>query len=288
MTKGSRFVLTALWLAISTLSMTSCTDGQDEHDATTSDAVAADASGTGRSSGESADNDDQSMAGNQDRQAHTQRSTASERELARALDIALSCQRAETLRTTLAANPMADQQARASLVEADNKCSQAPGYKNADLQAMALRAAKLGNAAAAACFVSGALRPLHSVGAKRASADALYKNETPALVKQGIAAGTWAMVAEAAAINSPRSANSPYFALNAPDPVKGYTYLKLLELGAEGDEKLDLKLVALERSVGIDETRRKEADHVAKQMYQDYFHNSGPYSHEQAALCTNF
>ncbi len=214
--------------------------------------------------------------------------TTRDRAVVAILNSAMACRRAESLRALLKANPMADQEVRTSLVEANRMCLSVPSGESSDVEALGLELAKQGNGAAAACYVSGLLRPTSGPAAVAALSSNRFAREVPALIEQGIAAGNWLIVVQAVAINTPRSIHSPYFPLPEPDPVKGYMYTRLLELGAKDDEKQDLSLVALERSKAISASERVRADSRAIELYRKHFQSKGGYTHEKSELCALF
>lgn len=181
-------------------------------------------------------------------------------------------------------NPMPPltSQALALWKEAEKKCRSEPAARKADLEEIAIRAAQLGSAKAATCYVSSALKPSRRHG-EAPPVDNRYRQLVPGFIEQGIKAGDWTMVGLAASINGPRRAGSSFVRLPPPDSKLAYMYLKLLELGAEGDEKLDLQLLLLQNAGELGDAERFDAESQAVQIFNSYFSRSGPYRH--GAVC---
>lgn len=208
---------------------------------------------------------------------------------------AFACQRADRLRdyAKLQAKINSVSQAdaltpdqRANLQREEGLCASDPAAKTAPVEDFLIDLANAGNAAAAACYVSGSGRERRH--AEPPTDDPRYRRLVPLLVERGVAAGDWRMVSMASSINTPRQAGSQYTHLSAPDPVLNYQYIKLMQLGAVADEKNDLQMVLASLGEELSPADRKRAEAKAEEIFKASFAQKAPYSRKNNVWCADF
>lgn len=96
------------------------------------------------------------------------------------------------------------------------------------------------------------------------------------------------MVSQASAINSLRSAGSPYIHLPPPDLIANYRYTRLKQIGAVDNEKLELDAVLTDLAKALPEAAVKKADKEAEELFRSHFTKSGPYRYRDQTLCDSF
>lgn len=213
----------------------------------------------------------------------------------RIVNAASACAKVDSFREMAAAvagpassNPLAglsDVQRR-NFERVEEQCSTDSAARTAPVDEFLADLARSGNMAAAACYAFGGIRSqLHGVPPPN---DANYRQLVPELIERGVAAGDWTMVSLAGSVNSPRRAGSPFTYLPPPEPKLEYRYIKLLELGANSEEKADLQMVLAELAKNLSHVERNEAEVAAKSLFNAHFIHSGPYRHGSQPLCMDF
>ena len=146
------------------------------------------------------------------------------------------------------------------------------GLTDAQLQLapLALQAAKLGDADASRCYVSGIF--LYTGGLlDHPEWLTQYRSSALPLAQAAIERGDWAMVAQLSNGYSGELFFAPLGQLLGIDPAQGYRYLKLQRLGArEGSvPRLDDELAAATRELSVEQIA--EGDAWAQDVYLRYF-----------------
>ena len=146
------------------------------------------------------------------------------------------------------------------------------GLTDAQLQLapLALQAAKLGDADASRCYVSGIF--LYTGGLlDHPEWLTQYRSSALPLAQAAIERGDWAMVAQLSNGYSGELFFAPLGQLLGIDPAQGYRYLKLQRLGArEGSvPRLDDELAAATRELSVGQIA--EGDAWAQDVYLRYF-----------------
>ena len=146
------------------------------------------------------------------------------------------------------------------------------GLTDAQLQLapLALQAAKLGDADASRCYVSGIF--LYTGGLlDHPEWLAQYRSSALPLAQAAIERGDWAMVAQLSNGYSGEMFFAPLGQLLGNDPAQAYHYLKLQRLGArEGSvPRLDEELAAATRGLSVEQIA--EGDAWAQDVFLRYF-----------------
>lgn len=213
----------------------------------------------------------------------------------RILNAAVACKRADYFREaatraarTTSGNPsdsLSEVQLR-NFEQAQRQCSTDPAARTAPVNEFLADLARNGNMAAAACYASGGIRSgRHGVPPPD---DANYRKLVPVLIDRGVAAGDWQMVSLAAAINGARMAGSPFTYMPPPKPELEYLYVKLLELGAQAEEKVDLQAVLTQLAKKLSPSEITAAELRAESLFLAHFSQSPPYRHGSQPLCADF
>lgn len=171
---------------------------------------------------------------------------------------------------------------RTNLAKAKEECASDAAARTAPIGELLVDLARRGNAAAASCYVSGAYV---AQGHEPQARGTQYAQIVPSLVRSGIAAGDWSMVAIAASINGRRMANSPYLSLPPPDAKLEYAYMKLMELGAVGAEKADMQMILVDMAKKLSPADRKSAESSAEELFRAHFAQGAPYKQSAQPLC---
>lgn len=210
------------------------------------------------------------------------------------LNAAAGCRKVDRFRETasaLAGPASADPLASLNAIQRlhfDNalvQCIQDRAARTAPLEEFLIDLANQGNMAAAACYAYGGFRSRRHGVAPRL--DPRYVRLVPEWIDSGLAAGSWRMAALAAAVDAPRRAGSPFTHLPPPKPPLEYRYIKLLALGASGEEATDLQSILAEIAKTLTPAERAAADAAALDLFQRYFAQAGPYRRAEP-LCENF
>ncbi len=146
------------------------------------------------------------------------------------------------------------------------------GLTDAQLQLapLALQAAKLGDADASRCYVSGIF--LYTGGLlDHPEWLAQYRSSALPLAQAAIERGDWAMVAQLSNGYSGELFFAPLGQLLGNDPAQAYHYLKLQRLGARDGSvlRLDDELAAATRELSVEQIA--EGDAWAQDVYLRYF-----------------
>jgi hypothetical protein len=158
-----------------------------------------------------------------------------------------------------------------------------------------LTAAKLGDAEAAACFVSDTFyyaRPMDLQRTYPAERDdpelaAMYSTEAVQVAEAGVQRGDWRMVAMLGSIYSEGSSANPFgHKVAQPDGEKRYLYGALRELGITDPDWLQrIKEMPMQPAeFGISGVRAQELRDEAQHLFDLYFRQSGPFP-QDLALC---
>jgi hypothetical protein len=158
-----------------------------------------------------------------------------------------------------------------------------------------LTAAKLGDEEAAACFVADGIYYARTTvdgqswPAERDDAElaALYNAEALGVAEAGLKKGDWRMVAMLASAYARGDSANPFgYKLAAPNDEKRYLYGALSQLGVTNPDWLErIRAAPLDPAAfGLSEARARELRDEARQLFDEYFRDSGPYP-EDFALC---
>ncbi|WP_141233533.1 hypothetical protein [Lysobacter antibioticus] len=170
--------------------------------------------------------------------------------------------------------------------EAESVCASDPAARTAPVDDFLADLAQGGNMAAASCYLAGGIRERrHGIAPPD---NPRYRQLAPVLVERGVRAGSWAVVSQASAINSLRSAGSPYIHLPPPDLIANYRYTRLKQIGAVDNEKLELDAVLTDLAKALPEAAVKKADKEAEELFRSHFTKSGPYRYRDQTLCDSF
>lgn len=140
-----------------------------------------------------------------------------------------------------------------------------------------LRAARLGDTQARACYVyRGPGIDMQSL-LRAPQSLRVYRNAAPQLIDQALEEGDWAMVrvlmhaSRFVGPNEPASVDDLATALLGPDPIRLYRYSKLYSLGAGGLASSLMELGLDQAASRLSPEQRAEADAWARAFHQQHF-----------------
>ncbi|ALN83043.1 hypothetical protein LA76x_4941 [Lysobacter antibioticus] len=83
-------------------------------------------------------------------------------------------------------------------------------------------------------------------------------------------------------------AGSTFTYMPPPDPALYYRYVKLLELGALGEEKAELQAVLAQLAKNLSSAETMTAEKKAESLFQAHFAQAPPFKHGSQPLCVDF
>jgi len=201
------------------------------------------------------------------------------------LEASAACERVRALTAGQSIQSSGARQMPSAKNEAERLCESEPLARTANIEDLAILAARNGNTKAAVCYASAGLRRRGHDDVKRV--DDQYRALAPGFIARGVRSGSWAAVSIAAAMNDQNRERS-FQDLPPPDKRLQFMYTKLMELGAVDEEKLDLQLVLLSQAKDLNEAERFDAENQARQLFNSYFTASGVFKHDGEPLCEGF